>query len=98
MPTVFTEDAAPAPAPLGEEDYKTPGRVLVAEDDPLYRRALQRFLTRKGYGVHLVGDGLRALADATSPDAPRLLVLDWMMPGLPGPEVCRRLRAAPRER
>ena len=98
MPAAFTEDAAQATAPLGEEDYKTPGRVLVAEDDPLYRRALQRFLTRKGYAVQLVNDGLQALADATSPDAPRLLVLDWMMPGLPGPEVCRRLRAAPRER
>ncbi len=97
MPTVFTEDAAQAPAPPAE-DYKTPGRVLVAEDDPLYRRALQHFLTRKGYLVQLVSDGLQALADATSPDAPRLLVLDWMMPGLPGPEVCRRLRAAPRER
>ena len=48
--------------------------------------------------MQLVSDGLQALADATSPDAPRLLVLDWMMPGLPGPEVCRRLRAAPRER
>ena len=97
MPTVFTEDATQAPAPPAE-DYKTPGRVLVAEDDPLYRRALQHFLTRKGYLVQLVSDGLQALADATSPDAPRLLVLDWMMPGLPGPEVCRRLRAAPRER
>jgi two-component system cell cycle response regulator len=73
------------------------GRVLVAEDDPLYRRALQHFLAGKGYGVQLVSDGLQALEVALSPDAPRLLVLDWMMPGLPGPEVCRRLRAAPRD-
>ena len=98
MPTALTEDAAQAPAPHAKDDDNAPSRVLVAEDDPLYRRALQRFLTRKGYPVQLVSDGLQALADATSPDAPRLLVLDWMMPGLLGPEVCRRLRAAPRER
>jgi diguanylate cyclase (GGDEF)-like protein len=71
--------------------------VLVAEDDPLYRRALQRFLVSKNYEVALVGDGLQALATALSPQAPRLLVLDWMMPGISGPEVCRRLRATPRE-
>jgi two-component system, cell cycle response regulator len=73
-------------------------RVLVAEDDPLYRRALEHFLTGKGYAVQLVSDGMQALEDASSPDAPRLLVLDWMMPGLAGPEVCRRLRASHRER
>jgi len=72
-------------------------RVLVAEDDPLYRRALQHFLAGKGYVVQLVSDGLQALQHALSPDAPRLLVLDWMMPGLAGPEVCRRLRATPRD-
>jgi len=97
MQTAFTEDT-PAPSEAtADDDHSPPGHVLVAEDDPLYRRALQRFLTRKGYGVHLVNDGLQALADATSPDAPRLLVLDWMMPGLSGPDVCRRLRAVPRE-
>ena len=98
MPAACTEDAIPQLAPVSEKKSITPGRVLVAEDDPLYRRALQRFLTRKGYAVQLASDGLQALADATSSDAPRLLVLDWMMPGLPGPEVCRRLRAVPRER
>lgn len=98
MQTAFTEDAIQVPAPNAESDSKPAGRVLVAEDDPLYRRALQHFLSRKGYDVQLVSDGLQALADATSPDAPRLLVLDWIMPGLPGPEVCRRLRATPRER
>ncbi len=73
-------------------------RVLVAEDDPLYRRALERFLAGKGYALALVSDGLQALEIALSPQAPRLLVLDWMMPGLSGPEICRRLLATPRER
>ncbi len=88
----------PTPLPqLPPSDPRMPGRVLVADDDALYRRALERSLVAKGYAVQLVSDGLKALEHALSPDAPRLIVLDWMMPGLPGPEVCRRLRATPRE-
>ncbi len=74
------------------------GRVLVAEDDVVYRVALQHFLRDNGYEVHLVSDGLQALQEARSPQAPRLLLLDWMMPGLHGPEVCRQLRASASER
>lgn len=70
-------------------------RVLVAEDDPLYRRSLQHFLARNGYEVELVNDGLEALRQARSAQPPRLLLLDWMMPGLPGPEVCRQIREHP---
>ena len=98
MPTASTESRVQELAPASLSGIETSGRVLVAEDDPLYRRALAHFLTRKGYTVQMAGDGLQALADATASDAPRLLVLDWMMPGLPGPEVCRRLRATPRDR
>ena len=92
------ELSKPLPLALQDNDnHDALGRVLVAEDDPLYRRVLQHFLTGKGYVVQLVSNGLQALQDALAPDAPRLLVLDWMMPGLPGPEVCRRLRATPRD-
>jgi two-component system cell cycle response regulator len=88
----------PKPLPrVPSDNSDTLGRILVAEDDPLYRRVLQHFLAGKGYSVHLVNDGLQALEHALSYDAPRLLVLDWMMPGLSGPEVCRRLRATPRD-
>lgn len=76
----------------------SPIPVLVAEDDPVYQRALRHFLTRHGYEVQLASDGLAALAEACSPHAPQLLVLDWMMPGLQGPEVCRHLREHPSER
>lgn len=97
MRSAYSEEL-PNPLPLVRTDNSdTLGRVLVAEDDPLYRRVLQHFLAGKGYVVQLVSDGLQALQDALTPDAPRLLVLDWMMPGLSGPEVCRRLRAAPRD-
>ncbi|MGC2111830.1 MAG: diguanylate cyclase [Candidatus Korobacteraceae bacterium] len=75
----------------------SPVHVLVAEDDPVYQRALQHFLTRNGYEVQIASDGLAALAEACSPQGPRLLLLDWMMPGLQGPEVCRQLRERPSE-
>ncbi len=96
MPAPCNE--AVQPSPLANHAGGEIGRVLVAEDDPLYCRALQRFLTDKGYAIDLVSDGLQALEIALSPQPPRLLVLDWMMPGLSGPEICRRLRATPRER
>ena len=98
MQTASSEYPVNSPAPVPESRGNALGRVLVAEDDPLYRRALEHFLSRKGYAVQMAGDGLQALADATAPEAARLIVLDWMMPGLPGPEVCRRLRATARDR
>jgi putative two-component system response regulator len=70
-------------------------RVLIADDNRFYRAALRVALAGWGYEVTEVADGLAALAGLTAPDAPRLAILDWMMPGLDGPEVCRRLRAAP---
>jgi two-component system cell cycle response regulator len=73
-------------------------RVLVAEDDLVYRAALKHFLQGNGYEVQMVSDGLEALQEALAPQAPRLLLLDWMMPGLQGPEVCRQLRDHPGER
>jgi diguanylate cyclase (GGDEF)-like protein len=67
-------------------------RVLVAEDDALYSRLLQRFLTEQGYEVQLVANGASAFEIAISPNAPRLLLLDWVMPGMHGPDLCARLR------
>ena len=98
MQAASTEAPSGPLAPVPDSGGETSGRVLVAEDDPLYRRALEHFLSRKGFTVQMAGDGLQALADATATDAARLIVLDWMMPGLSGPEVCRRLRATPRDR
>lgn len=68
------------------------GRILIAEDDPISRRMLQSFLTKWGYEVEAVADGSEALAALETPDAPQLAVLDWMMPGLEGPQVCRKVR------
>jgi putative two-component system response regulator len=68
-------------------------KILIAEDNLLYRMALQATLTEWGYEVAAVGDGLAAYEILQRPDAPKLAILDWMMPGLEGVEVCRKVRA-----
>lgn len=68
------------------------GSVLVVDDDVLVRDVVDRYLGRAGYHVTLVGDGQEALS-AAEINPPDLVVLDLMLPGLPGLEVCRRLRA-----
>ena len=67
-------------------------KILVADDDPVSRRMMQAVLERHGYQVVMAAEGLAALDILSQPDAPRLALLDWMMPGLDGPTVCRRAR------
>src|ERR1700734_2240997 len=67
-------------------------RILVAEDDPVSRRLLEVFLVKWGYEVVLATTGLEALQFLERMDAPRLALLDWMMPGMEGVQVCRKLR------
>lgn len=69
-------------------------RVLLAEDETVTRRLLEAQMTRFGFEVVSVADGLAAWDVLQSPDAPSLVVLDWNMPGLDGPDVCRRIRAS----
>jgi DNA-binding response OmpR family regulator len=66
-------------------------RVLLVDDDATVRDVVRRYLEREGLAVEPVGDGTTALARALA-DPPELVVLDLMLPGLPGLEVCRRLR------
>ncbi len=68
-------------------------KVLVADDEAVARLTLTRVLERHGYEVLTASHGTEALALALSDDAPRMIILDWMMPGLDGVEICRRLRA-----
>lgn len=67
-------------------------KVLIAEDDPISRRMLEAFLAKWGYEVAVAADGNEALAVLERPNAPQLAVLDWMMPGLEGPQVCQKIR------
>jgi len=69
-------------------------KILVADDDELYRRLLERLLGGWGYGVVAATDGEEALAALAGEGAPSLAILDWMMPRLDGVEVCRRARAS----
>jgi two-component system cell cycle response regulator len=68
-------------------------KILVADDDPLARQITEHLLTRAGYHVFIAEDGLQAMEYLAKAGGPRLALLDWSMPGLDGPEVCRRMRA-----
>lgn len=70
-------------------------RVLIADDDLVPRRLLQRLLEEEGHEVTAVGGGDQAWFLLQESDAPKLVILDWMMPGLDGLEVCRRVRRQP---
>ena len=71
-------------------------RVLIAEDDPVSRRALEVTLAGWGYQVVVTRDGAEAWAVLEAADSPSLAVLDWMMPDIDGTELCRRVREAAR--
>ena len=67
-------------------------RILIADDEPVSRRMLQALLVKWGYDVVSVEDGNAAWEKLKAPDAPRMALLDWMMPGQNGVDVCRALR------
>jgi phosphoserine phosphatase RsbU/P len=67
-------------------------RILVAEDDPVSRRLLQRMLDSWGYTVESYADGIEAWQALQATDVPPLVLLDWMMPGMDGVQVCQNLR------
>jgi len=67
-------------------------RVLIAEDDPVSCHLLKSFLLRWDYDVMVENDGAAAARILESDDAPRLAVLDWMMPGMEGVQICQRIR------
>ncbi len=67
-------------------------RILIADDDPITRRLLETYLTRWGYELVLSAHGSEALEVLEGEQAPELAILDWMMPGLDGIDICRRVR------
>ena len=67
-------------------------RVLLAEDDPRLSALLVQGLTEAGWQVEAVADGTAAYARALAEDPPDVLLLDWVLPGVDGVTVCRRLR------
>jgi two-component system, cell cycle response regulator len=77
-------------------EFERPGsscnRVLVAEDDAMFRKILASWLGNWGYQVTLAEDGARAWTILQQDLPPQLLILDWMMPALSGLELCRKVR------
>jgi phosphoserine phosphatase RsbU/P len=68
-------------------------RVVIAEDDRVTGEILARTLRRWSHEATLVGDGVQAWELLRTADIPTLAILDWMMPGLDGPDVCRKARS-----
>lgn len=73
-------------------------RILIAEDDITSRTLLSAVLQKNGHEPVEARDGAEALATLLREDAPRMAILDWMMPEIDGVEVCRRVRAREQER
>jgi CheY-like chemotaxis protein len=70
-------------------------KVLVADDDALIRRLLMALLNKLGHEVQQVEDGPAAWKALDVPIPPSMAILDWVMPGMNGVDVCRKLRANP---
>jgi DNA-binding response OmpR family regulator len=91
LPTTAVADSRlPAAAVLSNPD--PPGRIMVVDDDRTLADVVGRYLIRDGYRVECVHDGLAALRRIEE-EPPDLVVLDLMLPGAGGLEVCRQLRA-----
>jgi DNA-binding response OmpR family regulator len=89
----------PSPVSLSPSDCLSPRldatpktRILVAEDDAISRGFICARLAKWGYEVVATQNGTEAMTALRSQDAPSLAILDWMMPGMDGLEICRRVR------
>ncbi len=67
-------------------------KILIAEDDPVSRCILEELLAKWGYEVVVACDGHEAIARLAAAEPPQVAILDWMMPGMDGVEVCRAAR------
>jgi two-component system response regulator MprA len=72
-------------------------RILVVDDEPAVRESLRRALELEGYEIELAADGKEALYRLESEVEPEAVILDVLMPGLDGLEVCRRIRSSGRK-
>lgn len=72
---------------------KNPTGILIADDDATNRAVLRAALTKLGHQVEVAVSGEEAWTALQREDAPELAILDWVMPGMTGPDICRKLRA-----
>jgi diguanylate cyclase (GGDEF)-like protein len=69
-------------------------KILIVEDSPVYRTVLTNHLKEWGFPFIVAKDGAEAWALLQRPDCPKLILLDWLLPGVDGIELCRRIRLA----
>jgi DNA-binding response OmpR family regulator len=86
----------PEPRPGAGKAAATKTRILVAEDDAVSRELICTRLEKWGYEVIATQNGTEAMTALRKKDAPTLAILDWMMPGMDGLEICRRVREVDR--
>lgn len=67
-------------------------KILIVEDEPVFRRLLESFLLKWGYDVMVTCDGSEAWEVLHEPESPNMVVSDWMMPEMDGLELCRKIR------
>jgi len=67
-------------------------KILLAEDSPVYQHLIGGYLTEWGFDFELARDGAQAWKMLREPNAPMLALLDWVLPGIDGIEVCRNVR------
>jgi DNA-binding response OmpR family regulator len=70
-------------------------KILIAEDDAVSRRLLEATIAKWGYEVLVTSNGQQAWQALQQKPVPSLLILDWLMPGLDGVEICRKARSLP---
>ncbi len=90
---ILQPDAGPEQSSEPESGSTRQDEVLIAEDDPMFRRILESWLQKWNYRVTALKNGVDAWSILQQKDAPQMVILDWMMPGLDGIELCRRIRA-----
>src|SRR5260370_18545130 len=84
--------------PLVPQEGRACMKILIADDARVSLRRLEKTLAGWGYEVHTATDGSDAWHQLAQPDAPKMAILDWVMPGLDGVEICRLERQLSRER
>jgi len=67
-------------------------KILIADDELIYLKVVEKIIKQWGYDVVLVSDGLQAWKILESDPSVQIAILDWMMPGIDGLEICRRVR------
>ena len=90
FPIPVTGPVSPIPEPMPQGSL--PLRMIIADDSAISRKMMQRLLEKLGFEPQIASDGNSAWELLQSNDVPTIAILDWMMPGMEGVEICRKIR------